>query len=41
MMMDKKKRCLSPTGDLQDLEPPTKPCGFKAGDGAQSNDGIL
>ena len=38
MMMATKMRCFSLTGDLRDSEPPTKPCGFEAGAGAQSED---
>ena len=41
IMMATKKRCFSPTGDLRDSEPPMKPCGFEAGAGAQSEDGIF
>ena len=36
--MATEKRCFSPTGDLRDSEPPTKPCGFEAGAGAESED---
>jgi len=38
--MATKKRCFSPTSNLRDSEPPTKPCGFEAGAGAESEDSI-